>query len=168
MTTELYTCTKCKTDKPKEEFWIRADRKNGKGIMSTCIDCCKMRYETWRKNNIAHRRQNLKKWREANPERARTSWRNSDNNRRDKTKLWVCELKKKACTDCKTCYDPFVMDFDHRDSKDKCYNISFMVSKRMPEALILAELEKCDLVCSNCHRLRTLSRRSLKPEKSFK
>jgi hypothetical protein len=47
------------------------------------------------------------------------------------------------------------MDFDHRDPARKRGEISTMVKRLVPWATILAELAKCDLVCANCHRLRT-------------
>ena len=47
------------------------------------------------------------------------------------------------------------MDFDHL--RDKKFNISN--SMGMPEAALLAEIAKCEVVCSNCHRIRTEKRR---------
>ncbi len=49
------------------------------------------------------------------------------------------------------------MDFDHRDSSTK----SFMLSdvSRATVKSLLKEIEKCDVVCANCHRERTQRRR---------
>lgn len=47
-----------------------------------------------------------------------------------------------------------MFDYDHRDEKSE--NLSRM--SYAPAAAFQAELEKCDLTCSNCHRLRTQAR----------
>lgn len=48
------------------------------------------------------------------------------------------------------------MDFDHLSDKDLA--ISHMRSRGMSRANILAEMAKCELVCANCHRIRTQQR----------
>ncbi len=76
-------------------------------------------------------------------------------------KAYVDALKSKPCTDCARTYHPYVMDFDHRGT-DKRIDVSMMVTRAYGLKTILKEIAKCDLVCSNCHRLRTLSRRQKK------
>ncbi len=56
--------------------------------------------------------------------------------------------------DCGVYYPPFVMDFDHRDPTKKVSKISNLMRLGSRQKLE-AELAKCDLVCSNCHRIRT-------------
>lgn len=46
------------------------------------------------------------------------------------------------------------MDFDHRDAATKQHTVTRMVGRATMDA-ILAEVAKCDIVCANCHRLRT-------------
>ena len=58
--------------------------------------------------------------------------------------------------DCGIKYPPYVMDFDHLGDKE--FVISKGVSMHSPIKL-LKEIAKCDVVCSNCHRLRTYNRR---------
>lgn len=65
-------------------------------------------------------------------------------------------LKAGPCLDCGVSYPPCVMDFDHREPGTKRFNVSQMAGQ--DEATIRAEVAKCDLVCSNCHRLRTSAR----------
>ena len=84
-----------------------------------------------------------------------------DKNSRRKRELaeFVVTLKQKPCVDCGVMYPPFVMDFDHRNEKHKVDNVSRMISFHMySRENILKEIEKCDLVCSNCHRIRTHNR----------
>lgn len=74
---------------------------------------------------------------------------------------WATTLKdNKPCTDCKVGYPHYVMDWDHLyDKKFAVSEMSRMGSKRK----ILEEVAKCELVCSNCHRVRTYLRRTAPP-----
>jgi hypothetical protein len=58
------------------------------------------------------------------------------------------------CQDCGET-DPVVLEFDHR--RDKEFNIGGVLPYRNWDT-ILAEIEKCDVVCANCHRRRTAQR----------
>jgi hypothetical protein len=62
-------------------------------------------------------------------------------------------FKTHHCINCGE-NNPIVLDFDHRDHKDKKYHISRMISTYNWETII-SEIEKCDVLCSNCHRIRT-------------
>lgn len=50
------------------------------------------------------------------------------------------------------------MDFDHREGADKRFNVSAGIVYGFAIETIREEADKCDVVCSNCHRLRTLRR----------
>jgi len=50
------------------------------------------------------------------------------------------------------------MDFDHLPGEDKVKYISKMVARSWSLAKIDAEIAKCELVCANCHRIRTARR----------
>lgn len=65
-------------------------------------------------------------------------------------------LKNKPCTDCGVMYEPCQMDFDHRPGEIKKFNIGREYCRSLTS--IREEMEKCDLVCANCHRLRTYNR----------
>ena len=62
------------------------------------------------------------------------------------------------CYDCGKSYHYEVMEFDHVKG-DKVDGVSQMIVRGFALSTILAEVEKCDLVCANCHRLRTVMRR---------
>jgi hypothetical protein len=64
-------------------------------------------------------------------------------------------MKGDPCADCRKRYPAWVMDFDHRPGTKKLEAVS---SLRAPHAILLEEIAKCDVVCSNCHRERTHSR----------
>lgn len=72
----------------------------------------------------------------------------------------VIKAKDRPCTDCGVKYHPYVMDFDHRPDEKKRGEVSDIASCNGLKVL-LAEIAKCDVVCSNCHRLRTLQRRDM-------
>lgn len=65
----------------------------------------------------------------------------------------VIEAKSKPCTDCGTQYNWWQMQFDHL--RDKSFNISAM---KQGKDRILLEIEKCEVVCANCHSDRTYKR----------
>jgi hypothetical protein len=58
-----------------------------------------------------------------------------------------------SCVDCGEA-DPLVLEFDHRDSEGKLETIAFLRARGRRDEL-LAEIEKCDVRCSNCHQRRT-------------
>ena len=73
-------------------------------------------------------------------------------------KALVDELKSAPCMDCAGQYPSEAMDWDHRLAETKLYDVGAMVGGRYSWDKIQAEIAKCDLVCSNCHRIRTKKR----------
>lgn len=69
----------------------------------------------------------------------------------------LAELRAVPCADCGVRFEPCAMDFDHRDPTTKRYTVTRMVGRASTEA-ILVEVAKCDIVCANCHRMRTWQR----------
>lgn len=63
------------------------------------------------------------------------------------------------CTDCGTTYPAPAMEFDHRDPAAKHRELSYLAG-RVRIATFLQELAKCDIVCANCHAVRTYHRRT--------
>lgn len=66
----------------------------------------------------------------------------------------VDEEKAKPCADCGATFPPICMDFDHAGSAKDCA-VADMVRRTVSVEKLLAEIAKCEVVCSNCHRLRT-------------
>lgn len=80
--------------------------------------------------------------------------------RREEIRDIIREFKQeKPCVDCGIVYPYYVMDFDHIGD-NKIEDVSKM-AKWFPLEEIIAEIKKCEIVCSNCHRERTHSRRML-------
>jgi 5-methylcytosine-specific restriction endonuclease McrA len=67
----------------------------------------------------------------------------------------VALLANGSCVDCGLA-DPMVLEFDHLGPKAD--NISDLVKQGCSLKRLTSELENCELVCANCHRLRTIER----------
>lgn len=67
--------------------------------------------------------------------------------------------ENKPCTDCGKQYPYYVMDFDHLDPTKKEKNVGRLTARSFSLEKIQKEIDKCELVCSNCHRIRTHNRR---------
>lgn len=60
-------------------------------------------------------------------------------------------IKTKSCVDCGN-DDWRVLEFDHQ--RDKSFNICEKKGQRTLKSL-MSEIEKCEIVCANCHRIRS-------------
>jgi len=77
---------------------------------------------------------------------------------------YLRDLKTKTpCIDCGINYPYYVMDFDHVRGQ-KHANVMELVST-LSKKKIDEEIAKCEIVCSNCHRIRTHVRRMAKKGK---
>ena len=65
------------------------------------------------------------------------------------------ELRRVPCADCGGVYKPYQMDFDHRDPASKSFNVMTGRAMLMSTAKVLAEVAKCEILCVNCHRVRS-------------
>lgn len=76
-------------------------------------------------------------------------------------RAYIRSLKTdKLCSDCQRPFPFYVFDFDHREPGKKVRNLA---SIRLSDGFFTTEdidkeVAKCDLVCSNCHRIRTFNR----------
>lgn len=129
------TCSQCNKTKSVDNFHKNKSRSDGRqGVCKECrVTYVKQHYET---NRVAYI--------------ARSKVCN------DKHKRWFEELKNKPCIDCQRSFHFSQMDFDHLENKEM--NLSDMIRRGFGKKKILKEVEKCELVCANCHRLRTYNR----------
>ena len=95
---------------------------------------------------LEKRREHYRNNKEAYSERARQ--READ------MKKFVMEKKSVPCMDCGVRYSPWQMDFDHREPDKKVAGIPALIKGGSWQKLI-DEINKCDVVCANCHRDRT-------------
>lgn len=79
---------------------------------------------------------------------------------RERVLAFVRELKEKTpCADCGNNYPYYVMDFDHLSDKE--YALANMIQKGYDIPAVQKEIDKCEIVCANCHRERTHSRKNM-------
>lgn len=71
-----------------------------------------------------------------------------------KTAYILQYLKIHPCIDCGE-LDPLVLEFDHLNPSDKRANIALLITSGNGIAQLLAEITKCVVRCSNCHRRKT-------------
>jgi hypothetical protein len=132
---DVKTCSRCDTPKPIGEFYRRGD-----GHQSYCKGCSGDYRDDYYQEH---------------PERVVDRVKRYHRNLR----VWLTSLKEgKPCKDCSNVFPPYVMDFDHRPGEAKLFTISNSIMHRGKDE-ILHEIKKCDLVCANCHRIRTHQRR---------
>jgi hypothetical protein len=133
-------CGTCGLTKPLEEFHYK-NRAAGTR-QSTCTACARAYQRTWYADHRERHGQTSKV--------RRDEWRAS--------LVRVIERAKAVpCADCGERYPSYVMDFDHLHG-DKLANVSSLKTASLER--LLGEMHKCDVVCANCHRLRTVARRS--------
>jgi len=127
-------CSKCKQEKELIDFIKRSKSKDG--YSSYCKQCeyewsKKSYYRTSGKRNkhIIERRRRLAE---------------------ERNKL-ISSLNLK----CKICgFDhPAVLDFHHIDPKEKFKTVSDLKWSGCSNETFLNEIKKCDILCSNCHRI---------------
>ena len=76
---------------------------------------------------------------------------------------WYISLKaERPCTDCGLEFHPVAMHWDHLPGQEKSADLAFL-ARRGSRRRVLEEIEKCELVCANCHAVRSLLRRDATP-----
>jgi len=171
----MKTCSRCHTPKSLDEFVKDKRRSDGRG--SWCLTCNKeymsvltktpktratrQAYRDTHKDEIRVRNHDLWVFRKGQYKAAREKWETENRGKRldyfkDKRRefcTFIDALKLgRPCLDCGEEFPSYVMEFDHvRGSKR--FNLGKMTNHR--REAVEAEIEKCDLVCCNCHRVRT-------------
>ena len=75
--------------------------------------------------------------------------------RQNATRDWLRGLRLVPCLDCGGRFPSYVMDFDHRDPRQKSFPITTARALLKARDELEAEIAKCDIVCANCHSVRT-------------
>ena len=135
---ELRRCGRCGELKPVDDF---AWRRRGRGQRDSFCRPCRSAY------GRAHYLANKQRYVDQAREQKRKVTR-------ERTAYLIEFFRTHVCADCGEA-DPVVLEFDHL--RDKRFNIGSAVPYRNWDS-ILAEIEKCEVVCANCHRRRTAAR----------
>lgn len=67
----------------------------------------------------------------------------------------INKFKDKPCAICNKKYEPYNMQADHIDPNNKLYAISSLKGSKVET--LLKELEKCQVLCVLCHRIKSLT-----------
>jgi hypothetical protein len=132
-------CYRCGELKPVDDF---AWRRKAEGQRDTFCRSCRAAYgkEHYAANRAAY------------IEQARIQ---KERLQLERTRYLLEYFQRHPCVDCGE-LDPVVLEFDHL--RDKRFSIGQELIRRSWRS-ILAEMEKCEVVCANCHRRRTARRR---------
>ena len=120
----------CGLDKSVNEYHKNPTKKDG--LQSMCKECRKSYHRTHYLNNI-------------------DKYKLKTKTRRETILDWFIENKRKLI--CEKCGENryWVLDFHHTDSQNKDMDISKMIRGYGKEKII-TEMNKCIVLCSNCHR----------------
>jgi hypothetical protein len=123
-------CPKCKLDLNEDAFAKNRTRKNGHS--SYCKKCNKTIKDKHYNNN-------------------KIDYKNKVDNRRSVIKNYILDIKKKS--KCKFCDENHIscLQFHHLDKNEKDFSISDVTQLGVSIEKVNLELEKCIIVCSNCH-----------------
>lgn len=136
-------CTKCATIKPLSEFSPRKNHPTGR--TSWCKSCkntdANAKYATLTRQQVFNRREAARVSHEARIEAAKAYVRTY--------------LNAHPCVDCGET-DWVVLEFDHIE--DKHEGIGYMMCRGLRLEKIIAEIQKCQVRCANCHRRKTFKR----------
>ena len=133
-------CKKCGVKKDFHSFEKRTDVKFGRKTM--CKKCCAKKTKERATKNANY----LSKY-----------YHTKTVEKRTKIKAYIKSyLENHPCVDCGQ-NNPIVLDFDHVRGK-KLFNIAEAYRRNKSVKNIDSEISKCDIRCSNCHRIVTHNR----------
>lgn len=130
------TCSKCKKIKSLEQF--NKNKWKGDGLQSDCKDCSKSISRAYYAINAEKQCKQIHAARKIR--------------RKIHQKFILDYLKSHPCFHCGES-DPIVLEFDHLRNKRK--NLSHMIGGSDSIDSIKKEIEKCQVLCANCHRRKT-------------
>jgi len=132
----MKTCSTCKEELPFENFSIKGKGSKGQTLYSSkCREC-----------NKAYQREHYKKNKKYYAKKARV-W---GKDYRHRAYSYLREQAKDGCAHCGE-QDFRCLQFNHTDPSTKTASISNMIRDWKPIPLIKEELDKCEVLCANCH-----------------
>ena len=144
-------CSKCGLPEGQVRFAIELSR----GKLRPRLDCVDCRKQYLRKY-YASKEAYFREYRVTNKIRQNLKAVECNKRKRHERYEKIQAIKEASpCMDCEHKFPYFVMDFDHRDPATKVADVSILVKTGVRWSRVLEEIAKCDLVCVNCHRLRT-------------
>lgn len=130
----MKVCTLCKTEKTKDSFNKNSSKKDG--LSNVCRDCGKNRSKLYYSSNLIEHRKNVR------ARNIKIIKKNMD---------FTNSVKSCGCIVCKE-METCCLDFHHLDPEFKEDNISILAGGAYSTERLEKEIEKCVVICSNCHR----------------
>lgn len=145
-------CSHCGVELNDENgYRVKRGREAGK-LKSLCRPCGRKASRAWAQENPEKHAAACLSWNNKNPAKRTEISRRYIHKFRGKLNSLKSE---RPCYDCGGNFQPECMDFDHV-SGEKLFTVSAMEGK--PWDSVRAEIDKCQLVCACCHRIRTQKR----------
>ena len=127
---ETKICSRCKLAKYVDQYNKKSSSKDG--LSTYCKDCNKEKLKEHYNSNKDY-------------------YHNKSKDYSKKLQNWLEDYKKDfKCLKCGE-HRHWVLDFHHREPSQKENTVSTML-RTSSRQKILEEIEKCDILCSNCHR----------------
>ena len=102
--------------------------------------------------NRATRLAYAKRWKAANRERYLRGVKKANAKAKAGLQAYLIRVKaESACIECGEDH-PACLDFHHRDPATKFFPVSNAPTRKVSIARLQKEIDKCDILCSNCHR----------------
>lgn len=117
-------------------------------------EACRRRYAEIKQDpeRLQAELNNRRQWALNNPEKRKEIGRKSSAKLRKKRQEILNDAKDKPCADCGREYPPAVMDLHHTRGEKVAAVSKMLVNASLED--FLAEIDKCDVLCANCHRMR--------------
>ena len=113
------------------------------------------RCKLYHRRNPEKSRESRRRWEKNNPEKVKEHGRKYQKKKSYKRKMFSIEYKGGKCEDCgiiATMENRSIFDFHHLNPSNKKDDINEIHTKNIDR--LKEELDKCVLLCANCHRLR--------------
>lgn len=121
-------CKRCGVEKPLDDFPQKAGYRQ-----KTCKECYNKAQKEYREKNEFYKTDYQKSRTHAN-------------------KMKAVEMFGNRCRDCNQSFPAYVYDFHHIFPHEKEISPNKLMSRTWDRVLV--ELNKCVMLCANCHRIR--------------
>jgi hypothetical protein len=126
-----YRCSTCNEWRPLTGFHTNTGTK--RGLSNRCRECHAdyVRTDQTREKNREHARR-----------------------RTAEARALLAKLRDQPCADCGGRFPACCMEFDHIDPAGKMFTLPNLIGGGITKRF-LDEIAKCQVLCANCHRIRT-------------
>ena len=143
----MKVCSKCDQPKSSDEYFYKSRSKNQ--LHAQCKMCYKIHCKTYMADHYS-------KYGDSYRERAKIRRAKI---RKELQLHLIAYISDKSCVICAES-DIRVLEFDHIDPEYKSFGIAKGITNGLKWEAILEEIEKCQILCANCHKKKTARQRN--------